>query len=126
VPNLVCTGATLQCSMGTTPATFAATGQEVSALTDAGVVTDVGAASIPPFGMCMSLANPQVAAATAAAQNVLTPQPCLPVIAGAWTPGSESVSVGGVAALDDSSQCACNWGGSITITAPGQPDATLQ
>jgi Domain of unknown function (DUF4280) len=126
MPNLVCTGATLQCSMGTTPASFAASGQTVSGPTPAGVLTDVGAASVPSFGLCMSLANPQVAAATAAALNVLTPQPCLPVIAGPWTPGSARVTVNGVAALDDSSQCACTWGGSIAVTSPGQPDTTLQ
>jgi hypothetical protein len=124
--NLVSTGATLQCSMGTTPASFAATGQAVSGMTPAGVVTDIGAASIPPFGMCMSPSNPQVAAATAAAQGVLTPQPCLPVIAAPWTPGSASVVLDGVAALDDSSQCACNWGGSIAVSSPGQAAATLQ
>jgi hypothetical protein len=126
MPNLVCTGATLQCSMGTTPATFAASGQALSSPTPTGVVTDIGPASVPSFGMCMSLSNPQVAAATAAAQNVLTPQPCLPVIAAPWTPGSARVSVNGVAALDDSSQCACNWGGSIAIASPGQPDTTVQ
>jgi hypothetical protein len=124
--NLVCTGATLQCSMGTTPSSFSATGQSVTAPTAAGVVTDTGAASIAPFGLCQSMANPQVASATAAAQGALTPQPCQPLVAAPWTPGSSSVTLGEVAALDDSSQCECNWGGSITVTAAGQQDTSLQ
>jgi hypothetical protein len=76
---LVCAVATLQCSFGTSPATFAASGVQVSATSPAGFVTDIGTANVPPFGMCMSLSNPQVASATAAASNVLTPQPCVPV-----------------------------------------------
>jgi hypothetical protein len=123
--NQVVTGATLQCSLGTTPSTFAASGVTVSAAAAAGVVTDIGPANVPPFGLCQSPANPQVAAATAAAEGVLTPQPCLPVLT-LWTPGSAEVSIGGVAALDDSSQCSCSWAGMISVSAPGQASATLQ
>ncbi len=35
--------------------------------------------NISPFGVCVSLANPAVAAATSAALGVLAPQPCIPV-----------------------------------------------
>jgi hypothetical protein len=123
--NQVITGATLQCSLGTTPSTFAASGAVVSATAAAGVVTDTGPANVPPFGLCQSPANPQVAAATAAAQGTLTPQPCLPVLT-PWTPGSAEVSIGGAPALDDSSQCSCSWAGVISVSAPGQASATLQ
>lgn len=119
MPNLVCTGATLQCSFGTMPATFSGTGTRVSAVGQAGVVTDVAAANVPPFAMCMSLGNPQVAAATAAEQGVLTSQPCQPVLS-EWSPGSARVMVGGIGALDKSSQCLCNWGGVVTVTDAGQ------
>ena len=125
MPSLVCTGATLQCSFGTTPATFAASGAQTSASSPAGVVTDVAAANVPPFGMCMSLSNPQVATATAAADNVLTPQPCQPVLA-PWSPGSAQVTIGEVGALDDSSQCNCTWGGVVTVSAAGQTATSLQ
>jgi Domain of unknown function (DUF4280) len=125
VPNLVCTGATVQCSFGTTPATFAASGAEVSAGGPAGLVTDVGPGNVPPFGLCMSLANPQVASATAAASNVLAPQPCQPVLS-PWTPGSARVTIGDVAALDDSSQCSCAWGGVVTVSAAGQTAASIE
>lgn len=124
MPNLICTGATLQCSFGTTPATFAAAGAQASAGSPAGVVTDVAAANVPPFGLCVSLANPQVAAATAAALGTLTPQPCLPVLS-PWSPGSARVTIGGVGALDDSSQCTCTWGGVVTVSAAGQTAASL-
>jgi hypothetical protein len=124
VPNLVCTGATLQCSFGTTPATFAASGTQTSAGSPAGVVTDVAAANVPPFGMCMSLSNPQVAAATAAA-GILTPQPCHPVLS-PWSPGSAHVTISEAGALDDSSQCNCTWSGVVTVSAAGQTAASVQ
>ena len=125
MPNLVCTGATLQCSFGTTPAAFAASGAQVSAGSAAGVVTDVAAANVPPFGMCTSLSNPQVATATTAAEGTLTPQPCQPVLS-PWSPGSAQVTIGEVGALDDSSQCSCTWGGVVTVSDAGQASVTLQ
>jgi Domain of unknown function (DUF4280) len=114
----------MQCSMGAAPSTFAASGVDVSTESPVGAITDIGAASIPPFGMCMSMANPQVASATAAAQGVLTPQPCMPMVVSPWTPGSSSVMVGGMPALDDASQCACGWGGAISLLTAGQTDVT--
>ncbi len=122
--KLVCTGAVLQCSFGAKPSKFSASGQKVSAPQAAGVITDTSAQSIPPFGTCMSLSNPKVASATSAAQGVLTPQPCQPVVAAPWTPGSARVTIGRVAALDDSSQCACTWNGKITVSSPGQERAS--
>jgi hypothetical protein len=118
MPTQVCTGAALQCSFGTAPSTFAASGIEVSATAAAGVVTDVAPSNIPPFALCTSAANPAVAAAQGA------PQPCVPVLA-PWTPGSGSVTIGGVAALDDSCQCQCAWGGAVTVSSPGQTAALL-
>lgn len=125
MPSLVCTGATLQCSLGTTPASFAASGSQVSAGSPAGVVTDVAAANVPPFGMCMSLSNPQVAAATSSAGGTLTPQPCQPVLP-PWSPGAARVTIGEVSALDDSSQCNCTWGGVVTVSDAGQAAASVQ
>lgn len=75
--------------------------------------------NIPPFGMCMSLTNPAVAAATALALGVLTPMPCTPVIPAPWAPGSPTVLVGNVPALNATSMCTCAWGGVITISFGG-------
>ena len=124
MPSQVCTGAALQCSFGTAPSTFAASGIEVSATAAAGVVTDVAPSNVPPFAMCTSIANPQVAAATSAASGVLTPQPCVPVLS-PWTPGSAEATIGGVPALDDSSQCSCAWGGVVTVSSAGQTSVSL-
>jgi hypothetical protein len=124
MPNLVCTGATLQCSFGTTPATFAASGTQTLAGGAAGVVNDTAAANVPPFGMCQSLSNPQVASATSAS-GTLTPQPCQPVLS-PWSPGSAQVTVAEVSALDDSSQCTCTWGGVVTVSDAGQTAASVQ
>lgn len=110
--------------MGTSPATFAATAHDVVAPTGAGAVADVQAANVPSFGLCQSLANPQVAAASSA--GPLVPQPCLPVIPAPWTPGSTSVTIGGLAALDDSCKCACTWGGTITVSSAGQSATAVE
>jgi hypothetical protein len=75
--------------------------------------------NIPPFGMCTSLANPTVAAATAAALGVLTPMPCIPVTPAPWTPPAAQTLVGGMPALTAGAQCHCAWGGVITIIFPG-------
>jgi hypothetical protein len=124
MPNQVCSGAALQCSFGTAPSTFAASGVQVDAMAAAGVVSDVAPSNVPPFALCTSLATPQVAAATSAASGVLTPQPCVPVLS-PWTPGSSKVTIGGVPALDDSSQCSCSWGGVITVNSAGQTSVTV-
>ena len=122
---LVVTGGMLQCTMGAMPATFAATGVSVMGGTPAGVITDISMASIPTFGMCMSPANPQVAAATSAAMGVLTPQPCIPVIASPWAPGSLKVTINEVPALDSTSTCMCTWAGMVSVSSPGQESVTV-
>ena len=70
-------------------------------------------------GWGQSPANPMVAAATAAALGVLTPMPCIPVTPAPWVPGSPTVLLRGMPALNNTSQCMCNWGGVIQITNPG-------
>jgi hypothetical protein len=82
-------------------------------------------ANIASFGMCMSPANPQVAAATAAAMGVLTPQPCIPATGTPWTPGGITVEIGGVPTLDNVSICQCMWGGVISVLVPGQAETTV-
>lgn len=119
----VVTGAVLTCSFGMAPGNLCA-GQ--SACLAGGkpmaVMTDVAAyQNITPFGMCTSLANPQVAAATAAALGVLTPQPCTPTAAGTWMPAKPMVIAGGKPCIDNSAKLICACGaGVISIQSPGQ------
>jgi Domain of unknown function (DUF4280) len=118
VPNLVCTGATLQCSFGAMPATFAASGIQTSTGSPVGVVSDITPANVPPFGICMSPSNPAAGSGS--------PPPCLPVLPAPWSPGSARVTINGVSALDDSCTCTCTWDGVVTVTAAGQAAASDQ
>jgi hypothetical protein len=128
MPKLVVQGAVLQCSMGLAPGSFSIAVPHFTSADElaAGNIDDyVPSANVAPFGMCQSMQNPQVQAATSAAQGVLTPQPCLPVLAQAWSPGSTSVTVADRPALHDGCKCQCQWGGAISITSPGQQDVEV-
>ena len=118
----VCTGAMMMCSFGAAPSTFNATPKMVmtGGMPAGNIVDNVPFMNIPPFGVCTSMANPAVAAATSAAMGVLTPMPCTPVTPAPWAPGSPTVLVAGMPALNDSSKLACVFGGQISITLPGQ------
>jgi hypothetical protein len=120
----VCMGAMLQCSFGAAPSTLSVIpkgASMVNATTLAATIMDnLPIANIPPFAMCSTPSNPAVAALTAAALGVLTPAPCVPVIAAPWAPGSAKVKVGGIPALESNSKLTCTWGGLIQIVNPGQ------
>lgn len=81
--------------------------------------------NILPFGMCISPANPTVAAATAAALGVLTPMPCVPNTPAPWVPGSPTVLLGGQPILNSTSKCLCTWAGQISIVMAGQMQTTV-
>jgi hypothetical protein len=125
----VTSGATLMCSFGTTPSALTAipAGPPVQAggAPAATIQDNKPMASVPPFGMCMTPTNPAVAAATAAAMGTLTPQPCIPVTTAPWMPGSPTVLINGQPALNATSTCMCQWGGIISITAPGSAMTVL-
>src|SRR4051794_6028213 len=118
----VCMGAMMQCSFGGAPSprvvlptnAVLAGGPPAAPIMDHAPIVNV-----PPFGMCQSLANPPVAAATAAALGVLTPMPCVPATAAPWVPGSPTVPLRGAPAVSQTCQCLCNWAGVITFSKPG-------
>jgi len=117
----VTAGAVMTCSFGVAPSVLnVLPANRTNATTPAANIMDfVPMTNIPTFGMCMSLANPTVASATAAALGVLTPMPCIPVTT-PWTPGSPTVLIGGMPALNSTSKCMCSWAGVISIGYPGQ------
>lgn len=82
------------------------------------IMDNIPMVNIPPFGMCSSMANPTVAAATAAALGALTPMPCIPVFPAPWAPGSPTVLIGGKPALNNSCKLMCAYGGTVSVTNP--------
>lgn len=118
----VCGGATLSCSFGVAPSVMNVlpVSRVMSMMALASIMDHIPMVNILPFGMCNSMANPMVAAVTAAAMGVLTPMPCIPVTAAPWMPGVPTVLIGNKPALDSSSKLMCNWGGVIQVVNPGQ------
>jgi len=123
MPKQVVNTAQLVCTFGTSPSTFVVLPihrVQCGYQWAANIMDHISMVNIMPFGMCTSLANPAVAAATAAASGVLTPQPCIPATMTPWTPGAPTVLLDHQPALDDISICLCNWAGVITVEYPGQ------
>jgi len=113
--------AMMTCSFGVAPSTLTPLptpkvlieGRPAATISDSAPLVNV-----PPFGMCTSIANPQVASATAAALGVLTPMPCVPVTT-PWVNGATKTLVGGKPAVTMGAQCQCAYGGVIQIVNPG-------
>lgn len=118
--QFVTNNAMLTCSMGMAPSTLSVLGlrPKVSNMPMANIMDFAPMVNIKPFGMCRSMANPTVAAATAAAMGVLTPMPCVPVIPAPWNPGGKEM-VGSLPALLANAKCMCAYGGNISITQAG-------
>jgi hypothetical protein len=119
----VCLGASLQCSFGVAPSSLAvlpANRVSVDGVPAATIMDFAPMVNVAPFGMCTSMANPMVIAATAAALGVPTPMPCIPVPTGPWITGAPTVAIGGMPALNSDAKLACSWGGVIQILVPGQ------
>ncbi|MBK6327317.1 MAG: DUF4280 domain-containing protein [Chloroflexi bacterium] len=116
-------GAQLMCSFGVAPSALVVTPENVTnanKVPAATIMDNVPMKNIMPFGMCTTLSNPQVAAATSAALGVLTPQPCIPVTSAPWAPGSPTVMIKNKPALNNTCKLMCNWGGVISVVNAGQ------
>lgn len=108
--QLVTLGAQLVCTSGTAPSALIVAPPTVTGEMKpvANIMDHIPIANIPPFGTCNVL--------TAAAAGV--PTPCVPATT-PWTPGSPTVMVRNMPALNSTSKCVCSIGGSISITSPG-------
>ncbi len=118
----VCGGAMLTCTFGAAPGTLNVLplNKVLTGSPAANIMDNKPMMNVAPFGVCMSLANPTVAAATAAAMGVLTPMPCVPNTPAPWVPGAPTVLIANMPALNDSSMLMCIWGGMIKPALPGQ------
>lgn len=149
MPFQVCAGATLTCRFGTTSSSLkvvAPDRQVVPGQTLATILDHQSLVNIQPFGLCQSLANPVVALATTAVISLegykpslkgekvcgvcekkicsclisSNPQSCVPVTPTPWSPGSPTMLIGNVPALNDVSQLRCAWAGVIEVLEAGQ------
>ena len=108
--QVVVTGGTAQCTFGTLPGMIAAGAQKKVLIDGKPVATimDFNTQCITPFGLCTTLTNPAVQAAT-----TLVP-------AGTWKPTKVTVQAGGSPVLTNECQGTCVYGGCIAVTNPGQ------
>ncbi|MFT8242990.1 DUF4280 domain-containing protein [Roseomonas sp. BN140053] len=116
-------GATLKCSFGAAPSRLTVLPVNrmwIENAPAANILDHKPMVNIQPFGACSCPANPQVAAATAAALGVLTPQPCIPVTPTPWFIGSVNVTLVAPQILNDTAKCLCTWGGVITVADAGE------
>ncbi len=121
--NAICMGAMMKCSFGAAPSSLVVlpTSRVLSGQPTATIMDNKPMLNIPPFGVCMSMANPMVAAATAAAFGVLTPMPCIPATVSPWVVGAPTVMIGSLPALNSTAKLMCMWAGVIQLLPPGVP-----
>ena len=124
MPNHVCMGATLQCtmSMGTPGKLVVAIPHMTltSNMLAANIMDHLPFVNITPFPICQAPGNPLVMAATAAALGTPTPAACLPMTMSPWAPGSPTVMLDNQPALNLSSKTPCSCGGVVSIAVEGQ------
>ena len=121
----VCMGAQLQCQFGVAPSKLMVLPINrvmTNNVPAANIMDHKPFVNILPFGMCQSMTNPAVAAATSAAMGVLTPMPCTPMTSAPWVPGVPNVMIANQPELDENCKLVCAFGGGpvISITQAGQ------
>lgn len=123
MPHHVCNGATLACSFGTAPSALVVLPINrvmTSHQPAANILDHKPMVNVMPFGLCTTVGNPAVAAATAAASGALTPVPCIPNTPAPWVTGTPTVILGNAPAVDDTHKVMCAWGGVVSVSHAGQ------
>jgi len=116
-------GATLQCNQGDRQSKLQLPTHHrvfIKGKPQANIMDFQPTINVPPFGMCKSMANPAVAAATAANHGRLQKMPCTPVLTMPWINGKDDKLVAGAPALLNKSTQMCLYCGKITIEDDGQ------
>jgi len=120
----ICNGAQLKCTMGTSPNQLILIPKGKLNYLHGELMANImdfkPMVNIQSFGQCMSLANPTVAAATAANLGVLHPMPCIPNTQSPWIPGKSDVLESKNPALINDCKLMCMWAGMISINETGQ------
>jgi len=119
----VCNNAVLTCSFGLAPSAMGVLPLHRTMTSNqpaANIMDHIPIVNIRPFGMCTSPTNPVVIAATAAALGTPTPAPCVPATVTPWVPGSPTVMLNMMPALNNTSKLMCMWAGVIQVSFPGQ------
>ncbi len=120
---MVTTGAVCTCSFGVAPCSLnvlPAKMVKAGGPDAANIMDNIPFVNVSGFSMCTSIANPAVAAATAAALGVLTPSSCIPTLPAPWSAPSTKTTIKEMPAVIQSSILNCAYGGVITIGFPGQ------
>ena len=126
--QIVVNSAQVTCSFGITPAPLVVTSQQKVLIggLPAATINDGSSSNMVSFGMCSSLMNPAVAAATAAALGVLTPQPCKPMFLGKWIPNHPKVLIAGKPCVANDTKCMCAYNPvACSVLNPGQMKVTV-
>lgn len=118
----LCSGTTLKCTQGDAQSEYAVLPTKKVFINNKplAVVSDMKPiVNIKPFGMCKSMANPTVAAATAANKGHLRKMSCIPNTVAPWSNGvkyfmsEEPVPC-------DKSKLICAYAGEISVVKAGQ------
>ena len=119
----VVNGAKLECKMGSASSNLVVLPQhrvKLGGKFKANIGDCKPMVNVMPFGKCKSLANPAVAAATAAAKGKLTPMPCTPACS-IWISGKPDLLLDGMPALMRGDKALCPLGASmISVVDSGQ------